>query len=486
MSVSVPLVAVARREAGGAECARPGAGRALLRRARVQPRGRSGGARPGRRQSRRPSRGTRPRPAPARSSSTATRCRRVRCGSTRRRRCPSSRSARAAGQAARRGACAARSGSPPSIGARTRDGEPAGAARRELLLARARARRDVQAGARRARRRARDLRSGPGGRRRGRLRHRQRHERRRGARRRRGDAARAGAARPLGGGAARARSPRVARAAPGRAARWRRARASSTSAPPPTSPLSRCRRRSTSAAPAGSARWHAVRSVTVRNTLSTPLSLFVSSRATGQAAARHPRADAGPRPAARPAADADAVLPRAPHARRADPHPLRAGRDRAVDERADRRCGSRGRSRCRRRRARCSSTSHLSRHAFQVVGLGAGGARARRRPRRPGRAGARRAEDGAAIVPAARLALDLWNEAGQRLGTLAALTNVLPGRYSFGITGRSPAGADLEPGALRDQDHRAAARRDGRVRQDRPLHDPSPPPASTTPTLTAP
>jgi subtilisin family serine protease len=51
-----------------------------------------------------------------------------------------------------------------------------------------------------------------------------------------------------------------------------------------------------------------------------------------------------------------------------------------------------------------------------------------------------------ALVPAARLALDLWNEAGQRLGTLVVLRNVLPGRYSFGITGRSPAGADLEAG----------------------------------------
>jgi hypothetical protein len=51
-----------------------------------------------------------------------------------------------------------------------------------------------------------------------------------------------------------------------------------------------------------------------------------------------------------------------------------------------------------------------------------------------------------AIVPVARFALDLWNAAGQRLGTLATLTDVLPGRYTFGITGRSPAGADLEPG----------------------------------------
>jgi hypothetical protein len=99
------------------------------------------------------------------------------------------------------------------------------------------------------------------------------------------------------------------------------------------------------------------------------------------------------------------------------------------------------------------------------------------------------ASDGPATVPAiapvARFALDLWNEAGQRLGTLATLTDVLPGRYTFGITGRSPAGADLEPG---NYTLRVIARPvDGTRRSVRVVHFTiGEPPPSQTPTLTAP
>jgi hypothetical protein len=99
------------------------------------------------------------------------------------------------------------------------------------------------------------------------------------------------------------------------------------------------------------------------------------------------------------------------------------------------------------------------------------------------------ASDGPATVPAiapvARFALDLWNEAGQRLGTLATLTDVLPGRYTFGITGRSPAGADLEPG---NYTLRVIARPvDGTRRSVRVVRFTiGEPPASQTPTLTAP
>jgi hypothetical protein len=90
-----------------------------------------------------------------------------------------------------------------------------------------------------------------------------------------------------------------------------------------------------------------------------------------------------------------------------------------------------------------------------------------------------------AIVPVARLALDLWNADGQRLGTLAALTNVLPGRYSFGITGRSPAGANLSPGYYTI---RIIARPlDGSRPTVRKIHFTIlQPPPSTVPTLTAP
>jgi hypothetical protein len=90
-----------------------------------------------------------------------------------------------------------------------------------------------------------------------------------------------------------------------------------------------------------------------------------------------------------------------------------------------------------------------------------------------------------AIAPVARFALDLWNSAGQRLGTLATLTDVLPGRYTFGITGRSPAGADLEPGVYT---LRIIARPlDGTRRSVRIVRFTiGEPPASQTPTLTAP
>jgi hypothetical protein len=129
---------------------------------------------------------------------------------------------------------------------------------------------------------------------------------------------------------------------------------------------------------------------------------------------------------------------------------------------------------------------HLSRHAFQVsasvpavLALDVGrvvpvGTTSPDGPRRV-----------PAIVPVKRLALDLWNESGQRLGTLAALTNVLPGRYSFGITGRSPAGADLEPGRYaikiiaRPLDGTPASVKTVRFTIVAP-------PPSTTPTLTAP
>ena len=45
-----------------------------------------------------------------------------------------------------------------------------------------------------------------------------------------------------------------------------------------------------------------------------------------------------------------------------------------------------------------------------------------------------------------RLDISLWNAHGVRLGLLARLRDVLPGRFQFGITGRSPAGAPLQRG----------------------------------------
>ena len=40
----------------------------------------------------------------------------------------------------------------------------------------------------------------------------------------------------------------------------------------------------------------------------------------------------------------------------------------------------------------------------------------------------------------------MWTAAGRRLGVLARLHDVLPGRYAFGVTGRGPYGKTLAPG----------------------------------------
>ena len=52
----------------------------------------------------------------------------------------------------------------------------------------------------------------------------------------------------------------------------------------------------------------------------------------------------------------------------------------------------------------------------------------------------------AAVQPLSRLDLELWSPDGGRIGLLARLRDVLPGRYSFGVTGRDPTGAVLPSG----------------------------------------
>jgi Subtilase family/PA domain len=51
-----------------------------------------------------------------------------------------------------------------------------------------------------------------------------------------------------------------------------------------------------------------------------------------------------------------------------------------------------------------------------------------------------------AIEPVALLDIELWTPDGERLGVLARLRDLLPGRYAFGLTGRDPAGKRLRPG----------------------------------------
>ena len=50
------------------------------------------------------------------------------------------------------------------------------------------------------------------------------------------------------------------------------------------------------------------------------------------------------------------------------------------------------------------------------------------------------------IEPVARLDVVLGRADGTRVGLLARLRDVLPGRYTFGLTGRGPDGQVLRPG----------------------------------------
>jgi hypothetical protein len=60
-----------------------------------------------------------------------------------------------------------------------------------------------------------------------------------------------------------------------------------------------------------------------------------------------------------------------------------------------------------------------------------------------------RAGKGNAVVPVLRLDVELWSADGKRLGLVARLRDVLPGRYAFGLTGRGPGGKVLPAGRYR-------------------------------------
>ncbi len=55
--------------------------------------------------------------------------------------------------------------------------------------------------------------------------------------------------------------------------------------------------------------------------------------------------------------------------------------------------------------------------------------------------------DGEMIEPVGVLELELWTAGGRRLGVLARMRDVLPGRYAFGLTGRGPSGKVLAEGS---------------------------------------
>lgn len=57
------------------------------------------------------------------------------------------------------------------------------------------------------------------------------------------------------------------------------------------------------------------------------------------------------------------------------------------------------------------------------------------------------ANGGERIEPVGLLEVELWTAAGRKLGVLARLRDVLPGRYAYGLTGRGPSGRPLPDGA---------------------------------------
>lgn len=56
---------------------------------------------------------------------------------------------------------------------------------------------------------------------------------------------------------------------------------------------------------------------------------------------------------------------------------------------------------------------------------------------------------GVQVEPVSRLDVDLYRADGTGLGLLARVRDLLPGRYTFGLTGRDPKGAVLAPGSYR-------------------------------------
>jgi hypothetical protein len=53
------------------------------------------------------------------------------------------------------------------------------------------------------------------------------------------------------------------------------------------------------------------------------------------------------------------------------------------------------------------------------------------------------------LEPVSRLEVQLWTDDGDRVGALAELRDLLPGRYAFGLTGRGPGGNVLPKGDYR-------------------------------------
>ena len=57
-----------------------------------------------------------------------------------------------------------------------------------------------------------------------------------------------------------------------------------------------------------------------------------------------------------------------------------------------------------------------------------------------------RSAHGNEVIPVLRMDVELLTDKGRRIGLLARLRDVLPGRYAFGLTGRGPGGRVLPRG----------------------------------------
>jgi hypothetical protein len=53
------------------------------------------------------------------------------------------------------------------------------------------------------------------------------------------------------------------------------------------------------------------------------------------------------------------------------------------------------------------------------------------------------------LEPVDRLDIELWTDDGERVGVVGRARNLLPGRFSFAITGHDPGGQALAPGLYR-------------------------------------
>jgi minor extracellular serine protease Vpr len=60
-----------------------------------------------------------------------------------------------------------------------------------------------------------------------------------------------------------------------------------------------------------------------------------------------------------------------------------------------------------------------------------------------------RRQGGTMVVPILRLDVEVWTAAGKRIGLVARVRDLLPGRYAFGLTGRGPGGKLLPRGRYR-------------------------------------